>query len=147
MVHRLIAPMLGKIGALPEDLGRPETLLADNGYFSEANVTLCEAANIEPLIAVGRQSHHQPWRERFAAAPPAPENPTPVEAMAYRLRTPNGKQQYALRKQTPEPVFGIIKSVMGFRQFLLRGLDNVRGEWSLVTMAWNMKRMFALSVG
>jgi Transposase DDE domain len=47
------------------------------------------------------------------------------------------------RKQTPEPVFGIIKSVMGFRQFLLRGLDNVQGEWSLVTMAWNMKRMYA----
>jgi hypothetical protein len=142
-----IAPMLGKINALPEDLGRPETLLADNGYFSDANVTLCEAANIEPLIALGRQPHHQSWRERFAAAPPAPENPTPVEAMAYRLRTPNGKQQYALRKQTPEPVFGIIKSVMGFRQFLLRGLDHVRSEWSLVTMAWNMKRMFALSVG
>jgi hypothetical protein len=50
-----------------------------------------------------------------------------------------------LRKQTPEPVFGIIKSVMGFRQFLLRGLDNVQGEWSLVTMAWNMKRMCALA--
>ena len=52
---------------------------------------------------------------------------------------------YALRKQTPEPVFGIIKSVLGFRQFLLRGLDKVRGEWSLVTMAWNIKRMFTLS--
>ncbi len=142
-----IEPMLGKIGALPDELGKPETLLADNGYFSEANVTACEAANIEPLIALGRQPHHQSLRERFAAAPPAPENPTPVEAMAYRLRTPQGKKLYALRKQTPEPVFGIIKSVMGFRQFLLRGLDNVRGEWSLVTMAWNMKRMFALSAG
>jgi transposase len=142
-----IAPMLDKIAALPEQLGRPETLLADNGYFSEANVTLCAAANIEPLIAPGRQPHHQPLRERFAAAPPAPENPTPVEAMAYRLRTPQGKKLYALRKQTPEPVFGIIKSVMGFRQFLLRGLDNVRGEWSLVTMAWNIKRMYALSPG
>jgi transposase len=140
-----IAPMLGKIDALPEPLGRPETLLADNGYFSEANVTLCEAAKIEPLIALGRQPHHQSLHERFAAAPPAPKNPTPVEAMAYRLRTPQGKKLYALRKQTPEPVFGIIKSVMGFRQFLLRGLDNVRGEWSLVTMAWNIKRMFALS--
>jgi transposase len=142
-----IATMLDKIAALPEQLGRPETLLADNGYFSEANVTLCAAANIEPLIAPGRQPHHQPLRERFAAAPPAPENPTPVEAMAYRLRTPQGKKLYALRKQTPEPVFGIIKSVMGFRQFLLRGLDNVRGEWSLVTMAWNIKRMYALSPG
>ena len=64
--------------------------------------------------------------------------------MAHRLQTPEGKKLYALRKQTPEPVFGIIKSVLGFRQFSLRGLDKVRGEWSLVTMAWNMKRMFAL---
>src|SRR5450755_997687 len=104
-------------------------------------------ANIEPLIATGRQPHHPSWRERFAAPPPAPENPTPVEAMAWRLRTPQGKQLYGLRKQTPEPVFGIIKSVMGFRQFLLRGLDCVRGEWSLVTMAWNIKRMHALSLG
>ena len=142
-----IAPMLEKIDALPEQLGRPETLLADNGYFSEANVMACAAANIEPLIATGRQPHHPSWRERFAAAPPAPENPTPVEAMAWRLRTPQGKKLYGLRKQTPEPVFGIIKSVMGFRQFLLRGLDNVRGEWSLVTMAWNIKRMHALSLG
>ena len=67
--------------------------------------------------------------------------------MAWRLRTPQGKQLYDLRKQTPEPVFGIIKSVIGFRQFLLRGLDRVRGEWSLVTMAWNIKRIYALSLG
>src|ERR1700749_2480019 len=139
-----IAPMLEKVDAFPEQLGRPETLLADNGYFSEANVVACAAANIEPLIATGRQPHHPSWRERFAAPPPAPENPTPVEAMAWRLRTPQGKQLYSLRKQTPEPVFGIIKSVMGFRQFLLRGIDRVRGEWSLVTMAWNIKRMFVL---
>jgi transposase len=142
-----IAPMLDKIDALPEQLGRPDTLLADNGYYSEANVGLCEAAKIEPLIAPGRQPHHPSLSERFAAAPLAPENPTPVEAMAYRLQTPQGKKLYALRKQTPEPVFGIIKSVMGFRQFLLRGLDKVRGEWSLVVMAWNIKRMFALSLG
>jgi transposase len=144
---RQLAPMLDKIDALPEQLGRPDALLADSGYFSEANVTACAATGIEPLIALGRQPHHQALRERFAAAPPAPENPTPVEAMAHRLRTPQGKKLYALRKQTPEPVFGIIKSVMGFRQFLLRGLDKVRGEWSLVTMAWNIKRMFALSAG
>jgi Transposase DDE domain len=65
--------------------------------------------------------------------------------MLHRLATPQRKKLYALRKQVSEPVFGIIKSVLGFRQFLLRGLDKVRGEWSLVTMAWNMKRMFALS--
>jgi hypothetical protein len=69
-------------------------------------------------------------RERFAAAPPEPENPTAVERMAWRLRTPQGKKLYGSRKQTPEPVFGIIKSVMGFRQFLLRSLDKVRGEYS-----------------
>jgi transposase len=140
-----IEPMLERIDALPEDLGKPEMLLADNGYFSDANVMLCAAANIEPLIAQGRQSHHPSWRQRFAAAPAAPDNPTPLEAMAHRLLTPEGKKLYALRKQTPKPVFGIIKSVMGFRQFLLRGLENVQGEWSLVTMAWNMKRMFALA--
>ena len=64
--------------------------------------------------------------------------------MAHRLRTPQGRDLYALRKQTPEPVFGIIKAALGFRQFSLRGLDKVRGEWSLVTMAWNIKRMFRL---
>ena len=139
-----IAPMLEKIDALSEQFGRPETLLADNGYFSEANVMQCAAAKIEPLIATGRQPHHPSWRERFAAPLPAPENPTPVEAMAWRLRTPHGKQLYGLRKQTTEPVFGIIKSVIGFRQFLLRGLDRVRGEWSLVTMAWNITRHHGL---
>jgi transposase len=142
-----IAPMLKKIDALPEQFGRPQTLLADNGYFSAANVMACAAAKIEPLIAAGRQPHHPSWRERFAAPPPAPDNPTPVAAMIWRLRTPQGKQLYGLRKQTPEPVFGIIKSVMGFRQFLLRGLDRVRGEWSLVTMSWNIKRMYTLSLG
>jgi antitoxin component HigA of HigAB toxin-antitoxin module len=83
-------------------------------------------------------------RRRFAKVPPAPEHPTPLETMAHRLKTPEGKKLYALRKQTPEPVFGIIKSVMGFRQFSMRGLEKVRGEWSLVTMAWNIKRMFTL---
>src|SRR5258708_2226443 len=140
-----IEPMLKRIEALPADLGKPETLLADNGYFSDANVALCAAAQIDPMIALGRQSHHPSLAERFAKAPPAPENPTPLAAMSHRLQTPEGKKLYALRKQIPEPVFGIIKSVMGFRQFLLRGLDQVQGEWSLVTMAWNMKRMYALA--
>jgi transposase len=140
-----IEPMLGKLGALAEKLGKTETLLADTGYFSEANVQACVAAKVEPLIAMGRQPHYPPLAERFAPMPPPPENPTLVEAMAHRLKTPEGKKLYALRKQTPEPVFGIIKSALGFRQFLLRGLENVRGEWNLVTMAYNMKRLFALA--
>jgi transposase len=140
-----IEPMLDKIESLPTELGEAETLLADTGYFSAGNVEACEKAGIDPLIAMGRQPHHPPLQERFEPRPPAPENPTPVEAMAHRLKTPEGRDLYALRKQTPEPVFGIIKSVLGFRQFSLRGLEKVRGEWSLVTMAWNMKRMFVLN--
>ena len=139
-----IEPMLDALAQLPDALGQADTLLADSGYFSAANVDACAAAGIDPLIAAGRQSHHPPLDERFADPPPPPENPTPVQAMAHRLQTRAGRDLYALRKQTPEPVFGIIKSVMGFRQFMLRGLDKVRGEWSLVTMAWNLKRMFVL---
>ena len=139
-----LQPMLNKLAVLPGALGKVETLLADNGYFSAANVTACAAAGIDPLIAMGRQPHYPSLAERFEDTPPPPENPTPVEAMAYRLKTPDGRKLYALRKQVPEPVFGIIKSVLGFRQFLLRGLDRVQGEWSLVTMAWNMKRLFVL---
>ena len=139
-----IEPILDAIDALPGELGDVDTLLADTGYFSAANVAACESAGIDPLIAMGRQPHHPPLGERFGPDPAPPEDPTSVEAMAHRLKTRAGRDLYALRKQTPEPVFGIIKSVMGFRQFLLRGLDKVRGEWSLVTMAWNMKRLFVL---
>jgi transposase len=141
-----IAPMLDKLAAVAGTLGSAETLLADSGYFSQANVEACVEAGITPMIAPGREHHNRSWKERFAAAPPAPEDPTAVEAMQHRLATPEGRKVYALRKQTPEPVFGIIKSVMGFRQFHLRGLENVKGEWNLVTMAWNIKRMFALSL-
>jgi len=142
-----LVPMIDRIAALPDSLGTTRTLLADTGYFSAANVAACDAAGIDPLIAPSRQSHHPSIWERFAEAPPTPDNPTPVEMMRHRLQTAEGKKLYAMRKHTPEPVFGIIKSVMGFRQFSLRGLDHVRGEWNLVTMAWNMKRMFVLKTG
>src|ERR1700675_1279501 len=140
-----VEPMLEKIEALPEELGKVENLLADTGYFSADNVEARARAGLVPVTARGRQPHCLPLGERFAPAPPEPPKPTPVEAMAYRLKTPAGRALYALRKQTPEPVFGIIKSVLGFRQFSLRGLEKVRGEWSLVTMAWNLKRMFVLA--
>src|ERR1700686_2777881 len=107
-----IEPMLEKISALPDALGKAEILLADTGYFSAGNVTSCMAAGIEPLIAMGRQPHHPPLSERFAQAPKAPQNPTPVQAMAHRLSTAQGRKLYGLRKQIPEPVFGIVKSVM-----------------------------------
>ena len=104
-----VAPMLGKLGSLPGELGEIETLLADTGYFSEANVQACVAAEVNPLIAMGRQPHHPPL-ERFAPAPPLPDNPTPVDAMAHHLKTPEGRALYALRKHIPEPVFGITSS-------------------------------------
>jgi transposase len=140
-----VEPTLDKLGALPPALGETETLLADTGYFSGPNVEACVKAGVAPVIAMGRQPHHPALAERFAQTPEAPVDPTPVEAMAYWLKTPEGRHLYALRKQTPEPVFGIIKSVLGFRQFSMRGLAKARGEWSLVTMAWNIKRMFALA--
>jgi transposase len=140
-----LIPMIEKVQALPKELGQAERILADNGYLSQSNIEHCAQAEIEPLIAMGRCRHHVSWKERFAAAPKAPpKSATPMQKMAYRLKTPEGKELYGLRKQTPEPVFGIIKSVMGYRQCLLRGLDNVRGEWNLVTMSWNIKRMFAM---
>jgi len=142
-----LAPMLQKLQGLPEELGRCEQLLADNGYLSAANVDSCAAADIEPLIALGREHHHISWQERFNTGPEAPPSAaTPMQKMAHRLKTPEGRKLYGLRKQTPEPVFGIIKAAMGFRQFLLRGLKNVQGEWDLVTMSWNIKRMFVLQL-
>ena len=134
-----VEPMIRKVQANPEGLNQPQTWLADTGYFSEKNVTACVAAKIEPLIAVKRDEHHPGWRDRFTEPEPLAEDASAVEAMKHRLKTRVGR-----RKQTVEPVFGIIKSVMGFRQFLLRGLDNVTNEWTLVCLAWNLKRMAVL---
>jgi hypothetical protein len=140
-----VAPMLAALAALPETLGTAETLLADTGYFSGGNINACAQAGIEPLIAQAHQNHNPKLEDRLAADPPAPADPTPVAAMGHRLKTKAGRALYALHKQTPEPVFSIIKSVLGFRQFLLRGLEKVRGEWKLVTMSRNIKRRFALT--
>jgi len=139
-----VAPTLDRLEQLPDELGQVDVLLADTGYFSGTNVDCCEAQSITPYIPEGRQSHNEPLHERFATDPPEPEQPNAVEAMAYRLKTHDGKAIYAQRKSTVETVFGIIKQVQGFRQFLLRGLDAVSGEWSLVCIGWNLKRLHAL---
>jgi len=140
-----VEPMLEALGGLPEQLGRVEHLLADNGFFSAANVEHCVQAKIQPLLAAGRDGHHPHWQDRFTEPPPLAKPASPVDRMKHRLKTLQGRKLYGLRKQTVEPVFGIIKSAMGFRQFLLRGLPSVRGEWSLVTMAWNFKRMAVMA--
>ena len=141
---REIAPVLDKVQALPQALGCISTLLADTGYFSQANVQACLGHEIEPMLSMKRESHHVPVQVRFAADAPAPETDDPVLKMAHRLSTQAGRALYGLRKQTVEPVFGIIKRVMGWRQMSMRGLDKARGEWSLVTMAWNIKRLHVL---
>ena len=141
---REIAPVLDKVQALPQALGSVSTLLADTGYFSRANVQACLGHEIEPMLSMKRESHHAPVLERFAADASAPETDDPVLKMAHLLGTKTGRALYGLRKQTVEPVFGIIKRVMGWRQMSMRGLDQARGEWSLVTMAWNIKRLHVL---
>ncbi len=115
--------MLERLVALPEEINQAGQLLADAGDFSEANVTACESAGVEPAIAIKRDAHHPHWSERFKSPEAPPAEATAVERMAHRLKTPKGRPTDALRRQTVEPVFGITKSVMGFRQFLTRGLD------------------------
>jgi transposase len=138
-----VTPMLDTLMA-QEMLGAVECLIADTGFCSEKNIQACETARLVPLIALARDEHHPGWRERHSEPVPLPDNATPMQTMAHRLKTTAGRALYALRKQTVEPVFGIIKSVMGFRQFSVRGLKKVNGEWSLVCLAWNVKRMAVL---
>jgi transposase len=139
-----VEPMLATLQAQSTALGKVQCLIADTGYCSEKNIRACEAAQIEPLIAVAKDEHHPHWRERHSEPQPLPEGATTMQAMAHRLKTKAGRATYALRKQTVEPVFGIIKSVMGFRQFSMRGLNKVSAEWVLVCLAWNVKRMAVL---
>lgn len=139
-----IKPMLGTLAEQESKLGAVQTLIADTGYCSEKNILACEEAKITPLIAVAREDHHPHWRERFTEPAPLSEGATLLQTMRHQLNTLAGKAAYAVRKQTVEPVFGIIKSVMGFRQFSLRGLKKVTGEWNLVCLAWNVKRMAVL---
>ena len=139
-----VQPMIKVRQKQASKLGDVDTLIADTGYCSEKNVNVCGEVKIEPLIAVARQDHHPHWRARFTEPAPLAQDATPMQAMTHRLSTLAGKAAYAIRKQTVEPVFGIIKSVMGFRQFSLRGLRKVTGEWNLVCLAWNVKRRAVL---
>ena len=140
-----LKPALDEVEGLPDELGTIKRLAADSGYFSQANVEDVTGRQATPYIAKGRQNHHPDWTKRLAKADPPPDDPTPVEAMRWRLSTQEGRDFYARRKSTVEPVFGIIKHVMGFRQFLLRGLKKVRGEWKLLQCAYNLKRMHVLA--
>jgi hypothetical protein len=106
-----------------------------------------EARDIEPYIATGRIPHHPSWQSYFAQQPTLPPaDASPKVHMAYKLQTEIGGAIYRLRKCTVEPVLGIIKDILGFRQFSLRGLWAAAGEWCLVCIAFNLKRLHTLTM-
>jgi transposase len=132
--------------AMEKTLGLPAVVLADTGFASGPAVAALEARGIDPLVAIGRTQPHRPYDFR---PPPPPKTPRRITepwrlTMQAKLETEDAKARYAKRKQTVEPVFGIIKSVMGFRRFHLRGLRNVASEWLLIALAYNCRRLHRL---
>ena len=123
-----LAPALRCLDERQEVVGQARALLADAGYFSDENVKRCEAEGIEPYIASGRERHHRPLADRLAPVPERPAQADGVAAMVHRMKTPEGRALYAKRKSTVETVFGVIKEVLGFRRFHLRGLEGGAGR-------------------
>ena len=140
--------LLPTVDSSPAALGVPAAAAADTGFFSAANVAQMEARGVDPHIATGRSGHQRDWHDHFApeAPPPLPVAATVREKMAHKLRTLAGRAIYRRRKCTVEPVIGIIKEILGFRQFSLRGLPKATGEWCLVCLAYNLKRLHTLSL-
>jgi len=145
--QRELEPTLVQLKDQESALGKVTDLLADAGYLSEVNIKATHQQGIRPSISLHREAHNAPLEDRLkpSSSNDPPDTDDPVEEMAYRLGTAAGKALYAKRKSTVEPGFGIVKHVQGFRQFLLRGLEAVEGEWTLVCIGYNLKRMFALS--
>jgi transposase len=139
------AEAIPTLDAIPAELGKPTASAMDCGYFTPATLIAMQQRNIEPYIATGRQTHHQDWKSQLVqpAAPP-PAAASERVKMAYKLKTDIGQAIYRLRKSTVEPVIGILKEVLGFRQFSLRGLIAAAAEWSLVCLAYNFKRLHTL---
>ena len=140
-----LVPALEALQALPESLGVLSDIVADAGYYSEANAVACEKAGVTPYLAMSRERHHN-WLDaklRKALSTPG-EDASPADRMAHRLQTTDGGTLYSKRKSTVETTFGILKSAMGFRSFMLRGLQKVEGEFTLVCTAYNLKRLYSL---
>ena len=141
------AEAIPTLDAIPLALGKPKAGALDHGYFSATNIAAMAARDIEPYIATGRIPHHPSWQSYFAQQPTLPPaDASPKVHMAYKLQTEIGGAIYRLRKCTVEPVLGIIKDILGFRQFSLRGLWAAAGEWCLVCMAFNLKRLHTLTM-
>ena len=140
--------LVATLDAIAPEVGKPKAAAFDNGFFSETNIAACANRGIEPYIATGREPHHIDWRAFFQEHPQPPtEEASARVKMAYKLQTEIGQAIYRLRKCTVEPVIGIIKEILGFRQFSLRGLAAAAGEWCLVCLAFNLKRMHVLMTG
>lgn len=132
-----------------EEVGLVKAALVDSGYVNVDAIDQVQHDGIEVYASVGREDQQSPRRYDFRPPaltdkPPKPITHPTLVSMKAKLQTDEGRSLYAKRKQTVEPVFGIIKHVLGFRQFLLRGLANVRGEWSLICLAYNVKRLWNL---
>lgn len=137
------------VAGVTESVGPPSSVLADRGYVNAEALDRLEEAGVDRYVAVSREASPSPRRYDYRPTsvtekPPKVVKASRLLAMQEKLRTEVGRAWYALRKHTVEPVFGIIKSVMGFRQFLLRGLEKVSGEWALVCLAYNVKHLGAL---
>jgi transposase len=139
--------LLPGVKSVPEELGSPTEVLADSGYVNADVFDQLRNDGVEPYVPPSRDAAHQRRKHDFRPSkdvPAKPLNDLRLRRMRAKLDTDAGRAMYAKRKKTVEPVFGIIKEAMGFRQFLLRGLEKVRGEWGLVCLAYNFKRLHGL---
>ena len=134
------------VKAVEEQAGqKPQAVMTDSGYCSEANLKYLEKKKIEGFIATDKES----YRDRQQPGPrgPLPQGATRVDRMRRKLQTKVGAAIYSKRKTVVEPVFGQIKQARGFRQFLLRGLQKVQGEWALVCLTHNILKLHRLCYG
>lgn len=134
------------INSVPEGIGKITSAVADTGYFSESNINDCKNIGIEPIISTAREKHNTYLGDKLNNENEINQGDTPVDKMNQTLKSKDGKEIYKKRKQTVESVFGIIKEILGFRRFSLRGEFETNCEWSLVCLGYNLKRLFKLSI-
>jgi len=134
------------IEAIREQSGqKPAEVVSDSGYCSDANLSYLEEKKIEGFVAVDRESYRD--REKPCPRGPLPKGATRVDRMRRKLQTKMGGAIYSTRKAVVEPVFGQIKQARGFRQFLLRGLKKVQGEWAIICLTHNILKLHRLCYG
>lgn len=139
------------IEGIPEEIGRAERALADSGYTNADAIERIEKRGVEVYVSVGREGGNFERRYDYRPGhvrkkPRKKVCDKRLLAMREKLKTQEGKEIYKRRQQSVEPAFGIIKGAMGFRQFMLRGIERVGGEWELACVAYNMKRLWNLKM-